>query len=417
MIDSYYVGGCVRDAIIKKKSKDISLSDIDLSGDIDIVVTNSSEEMMINLGFKKIGKSFNVFIHPAYGHNVQFALARTENSTGSGHNDFTCNYEGVTLEQDLQRRDFTCNAIAISYDGVIVDPFNGADDLLKGILRPVDPVTFVEDPLRMFRGARFATKEWVSCLDETFFKLCKGLNYDTLSPERIMAEMRKAFVSEKPSIFFDVVCKVYEGNSDFFNTIKSMQGLLQNPIHHPEGDVYIHTMKALDLAAQYHEPLEVLIGVLTHDFGKVWCESKEPMKFHGHESWVYGDRLHELMLECRFKTTEISCCIRGLVTHLKIHNLHSLKASTIVDMLYEITPKLVKNVSRIAMYDALCREQNPYAEHWAYLDKYSLLQLYAKDIAKTREVRYKDLSKKGLSRENMKKSLRDSDIGVIKGVR
>ncbi|EGT4452656.1 multifunctional CCA tRNA nucleotidyl transferase/2'3'-cyclic phosphodiesterase/2'nucleotidase/phosphatase, partial [Cronobacter sakazakii] len=111
---------------------------------------------MLALGYQQVGKDFPVFLHPQT--HEEYALARTERKSGQGYTGFTC-YAApdVTLEQDLQRRDLTINAIAQDDSGEFIDPYHGRDDLQARLLRHVSPA-FNEDPLRVLRVARFAAR-------------------------------------------------------------------------------------------------------------------------------------------------------------------------------------------------------------------------------------------------------------------
>ena len=148
----YKVGGAVRDSLMGLKSSDK-----------DWVVVGSSPEEMISNGFKPIGKDFPVFLHPET--NEEYALARTEKKTGTGYGGFTFYYgKDVTLEEDLSRRDFTINAIAQDDAGVIIDPFDGQDDIKNKLFRHVSDA-FFEDPLRAIRLARFFSYDHLKDFD------------------------------------------------------------------------------------------------------------------------------------------------------------------------------------------------------------------------------------------------------------
>ena len=141
----YAVGGSVRDQLLGLDVRDQ-----------DYVVVGSTPEEMQRLGFKPVGRDFPVFLHPDT--REEYALARTERKSGHGYRGFVVHASAdVTLEQDLERRDLTINAIARDDEGNIIDPFNGVADLRAGILRHVGPA-FVEDPVRVLRTARFAAR-------------------------------------------------------------------------------------------------------------------------------------------------------------------------------------------------------------------------------------------------------------------
>ena len=122
----------------------------------DWVVVGSTPEAMLSAGYTQVGRDFPVFLHP--GSKEEYALARTERKTAPGHQGFTVHADpSVTLEQDLERRDLTINAMAMDDDGKVIDPYGGQADLKAKLLRHVSP-HFVEDPLRVLRVARFAAR-------------------------------------------------------------------------------------------------------------------------------------------------------------------------------------------------------------------------------------------------------------------
>src|SRR5256885_9104789 len=141
----YMVGGAVRDALLGAPVNDR-----------DWVVVGATPEQMIDAGFLPVGRDFPVFLHPQT--HEEYALARTERKTAPGYHGFTFHADpSVTLEQDLERRDLTINAMAQDEDGRVIDPFGGRDDLRDKVLRHVSPA-FAEDPVRILRLARFAAR-------------------------------------------------------------------------------------------------------------------------------------------------------------------------------------------------------------------------------------------------------------------
>lgn len=194
----YEVGGAVRDALLGRAVTDR-----------DYVVVGATPEALERRGFRRVGRDFPVFLHPKTG--SEYALARTERKTGAGHGGFTCfAAPDVTLEQDLARRDLTVNAMARTADGEIVDPFGGRADLAAQSLRHVSPA-FVEDPLRVLRVARFAAQLGFEPAPETE-RLMRAMaasgELDTLTPERIWTETRKALESASPAAYFEVLERV-----------------------------------------------------------------------------------------------------------------------------------------------------------------------------------------------------------------
>jgi tRNA nucleotidyltransferase (CCA-adding enzyme) len=135
----YLVGGAVRDKLLGKPTKDR-----------DWVVVGATPGHLLENGYQQVGRDFPVFLHPQT--KEEYALARTERKTGKGYAGFICHAgQDVTLEEDLQRRDLTINAMAEDSDGTVIDPYGGLSDLQQKILRHVSPA-FSEDPLRIARG-------------------------------------------------------------------------------------------------------------------------------------------------------------------------------------------------------------------------------------------------------------------------
>jgi len=195
-LDVYIVGGAVRDGLLGREA-----------GDRDWVVVGSAPADMINRGFIAVGADFPVFLHPDT--KEEYALARTERKSGRGYKGFTF-YTGpdVTLEEDLNRRDLTINAMARSLDGNLIDPLGGARDLSDRVLRHVGPA-FEEDPVRILRLARFAARFTDFSVAPETVSLCQKMvalgEADALVPERVWQEVSRGLLSEKPSRLFDVL--------------------------------------------------------------------------------------------------------------------------------------------------------------------------------------------------------------------
>ena len=198
----YAVGGAIRDTLMGLPVHDI-----------DYVVVGSSVEQMLAAGFRPVGKDFPVFLHPET--QAEYALARTERKTGKGYKEFHFYADpSVTLEQDLERRDLTINAMAQEVDqnskpfGPIIDPYNGQADLAAKIFRHVSDA-FAEDPLRLLRIARFAARfPEFTVADETLLALkaiVQSGELNALSAERIWQEVARGLVAVKPMHLFQVL--------------------------------------------------------------------------------------------------------------------------------------------------------------------------------------------------------------------
>ena len=198
----YAVGGAIRDTLMSLPVHDI-----------DYVVVGSSVEEMVAKGFRPVGKDFPVFLHPDT--QAEYALARTERKTGKGYKGFHFYADpSVTLEQDLERRDLTINAMAqeVGLDGTwigpILDPYNGQEDLAAKVFRHVSDA-FAEDPLRLLRIARFAARfPEFSVADETMIALkaiVQSGELAALSAERIWQELARGMTAAKPMHMFQVL--------------------------------------------------------------------------------------------------------------------------------------------------------------------------------------------------------------------
>ena len=197
-MEIYLVGGAVRDTLLGITVKEK-----------DWVVVGATQEDLTELGYKQVGSDFPVFLHPET--KEEYALARTERKSGIGHTGFSFDTEpNVTLEEDLRRRDLTINAMAQSEDGGLIDPFNGQKDLKNKLLKQVSDA-FQEDPLRVFRVARFAAKlkHLGFSIDKktmnTMNKISLSGELETLPKERIWQETHKALEEKNPAEYFRVL--------------------------------------------------------------------------------------------------------------------------------------------------------------------------------------------------------------------
>ncbi len=192
----YVVGGAVRDALLGLKG-----------ADRDWVVVGARPEQLIEAGFKPVGQDFPVFLHPQT--REEYALARTERKTAPGYRGFVFHAApDVRLEEDLERRDLTINAMAQAADGRLIDPFGGQRDLANRVLRHVGPA-FSEDPVRILRLARFAARFGDFSVDPETQTLLGTMvdagEVDALVPERVWQEISRGLMERRPSRLFEVL--------------------------------------------------------------------------------------------------------------------------------------------------------------------------------------------------------------------
>nr|WP_283633065.1 CCA tRNA nucleotidyltransferase [Alteromonas macleodii] len=209
----YLVGGAVRDALLNRKVVER-----------DYVVVGATPEEMLSQGFTQVGKDFPVFLHPKT--QEEYALARTERKSGKGYTGFVCDASSsVTLEEDLLRRDLTVNAIAQDNYGKLIDPYGGKKDLENRVLRHVSEA-FSEDPLRVFRVARFATRYaylGFTIATETMAlmqSMAESGELSTLSAERVWQETKRSLLEKTPHVFFTVLNQAH-GLNDWFTELES----------------------------------------------------------------------------------------------------------------------------------------------------------------------------------------------------
>jgi len=313
----YRVGGAVRDRLLGLNVQDH-----------DWVVVGSTPEKMVAQGFQPVGKDFPVFLHPQT--HEEYALARTERKTARGYLGFAV-YAApdVTLEQDLQRRDFTINAIAEDADGKLFDPYNGIADLRAGILRHVSKA-FSEDPVRILRAARFAARFGFTIAPETL-ELMRDMvsdgEVDALVAERVWQELARGLMEKTPSRFFETL-RNCGALARILPEIDALFGVPQPEKHHPEIDCGIHTMLVVDDAALHDYPLEVRFAALTHDLGKGNTPGDILPRHTGHELRSV-DLLRAL---CERLRVPADCRDLGLLAaryHGDVHRAKALRAETV----------------------------------------------------------------------------------------
>ncbi len=282
-----------------------------------------------------MGRDFPVFLHPIT--QDEYALARTERKTAPGYRGFVVHADpAVTLEQDLERRDLTINALAEAPDGTLIDPFGGLADLESRVLRHVSPA-FSEDPVRILRVARFATRFahlGFRIAPETL-TLMTGMvdsgEVDALVAERVWQELSKALGEDRPSVFFEVL-RACGALGRLLPELDRLWGVPQPEKWHPEIDTGVHAMLVLDMAARLSPDLEVRFAALCHDLGKGTTPSAIWPSHHGHEerSVALLDAICDrFRVPNRFRElARITARYHGLV-----HKLVELRDTTVLDML------------------------------------------------------------------------------------
>lgn len=274
------VGGFVRDAHLGIASSDV---DVEVYG----VSPERLEALLEDLfdgRVNTVGRTFGILkVALGDGKDLDVALPRRESKVGKGHKGFSVAGDPtLSPEEAARRRDFTINAIAADpLTGEVIDPFNGVADLEQNVLRVVDPATFVDDPLRVYRAAQFAARFGLTVEPKTIGLMRQMVTDEALlelSSERVTDEFKKLFLkAPRPSVGFELLREIGVIERHW-PEIHALVGTPQELEWHPEGDVWIHTMMVVDEAAKIirqdarnfdaTKKLHVVLGALCHDFGK-----------------------------------------------------------------------------------------------------------------------------------------------------
>lgn len=324
----YLVGGAVRDQLLGLAVRER-----------DWVVVGARPEDLLQQGFKPVGKDFPVFLHPETGE--EYALARMERKTGPGYRGFETMFSPeVTLEQDLERRDLTINAIARDEStGELVDPFHGQRDLQERWLRHVSPA-FVEDPVRVLRVARFAARfaplgfrvapETMDLIREI---AARG-ELNALVPERVWQETQRALEMPAPRQFFEVL---REGHAlpVIFPEVHALFGVPQPEQWHPEIDTGLHTMMVLDQATRLSDDPVVRFAALVHDLGKGTTPVAELPRHIAHEERGVGI-IEQLCDRLRIPNSYRELGVLVSRYHLHMHKVLELRPKTLLELLEKL---------------------------------------------------------------------------------
>lgn len=315
----YFVGGYVRDHLLGHKNKDI---DIEIHG---ITVDETKNILEQYAPVDQIGASFGVLKMKKF--DIDFTFPRYESKTGNKHTDFAINvdpYMGTT--EAAKRRDFTMNAIMIDVlTNEIVDPFDGLKAIENKEINYVDKDTFVDDALRPLRAAQFASRLCFT-IDPSIIEIAQTLEYHHLSNERIFAELNKALLSPKPSIAFKALFEMGV-LQQILPELSILSTIDQDPIHHPEGNVFNHTMMVIDEGAKLkdnvHEPLFFMWACLLHDIGKAtdhYIDADGHIRNNGHD--LTGAKMVKPCLHRLTKNKKLIAYVEKMTKyHMRMHIL------------------------------------------------------------------------------------------------
>jgi tRNA nucleotidyltransferase (CCA-adding enzyme) len=321
----YLVGGAVRDELLGLPVKER-----------DWVVVGAQPQELLDLGYKPVGKDFPVFLHPQT--NEEYALARTERKTGPGYRGFDTRFSpDVTLEEDLERRDLTINAIAKDVEtNALIDPYSGERDLRARTLRHVSNA-FVEDPVRVLRAARFAARfaplgftvapETMQLMREI---AARG-ELQALVSERVWQELHKALRMPAPWKFFEVLREAH-ALPIIFPEIDALFGVPQPEKWHPEIDAGIHTLMVLEQACRLSSDPIVRFAALVHDLGKGTTPPDEWPRHVAHEQRSVP-LIRNLCERLRIPNAFRDLAVLVGRHHLVMHKADEVRPGTLVDLL------------------------------------------------------------------------------------
>lgn len=401
-MDIYLVGGAVRDRLLGLEP-----------GDRDYVVVGETPDAMLAAGYRPVGRDFPVFLHPRT--NEEYALARTERKSGRGHRGFVVDADpSVTLEEDLGRRDFTINAIAQDADGKLVDPFGGARDIERRVLRHVGPA-FVEDPLRVLRAARFMARFaplGFAVAPETM-ALMRDMStsgeLDALVPERVWQELCRALGSEQPSAFVRTLhdCGALGA---VLPEVEALYGVPQRAEYHPEIDTGVHVELVCDMAARL-APGDAAVGfaALTHDLGKALTPEEELPRHIKHEQRGLAP-LRALCERLKVPVAHRELALMACREHLNVHRVAELRDTTVHDLLARCDA--FRKPERIAQLALVCeadKRGRAGLQDEPYPQRDELLRLHAAALS----VRGADVAREGLTGPALGEALRKARIGAI----
>jgi tRNA nucleotidyltransferase (CCA-adding enzyme) len=401
MMQVYLVGGAVRDELLGLAVHER-----------DWVVVGGTPEDLLSQGYRQVGASFPVFLHPDSGE--EYALARTERKQGHGYHGFSVDFHpGVSLEEDLARRDLTINAMARGEKGELLDPFGGQSDLEQRVLRHVSSA-FCEDPLRVLRVARFAARyaHLGFLVHDSTLELMRGMvdsgELEHLVPERVWAEFEKALCSKQPGIFIGILREC--GALDvLLPEVDRLFGVPQPAKYHPEIDTGVHVLMAMNLAASLEGGAEVVFALLLHDLGKGITPPSMLPSHIGHESKgvpLVRDVCNRLRVPGAYLNLALIVC----ELHLRCHRILEARPQTIMKLIEEAD--LLRRPAQTEYFLLACEAD--YRGRKGLQDRpYPQADLLRTALEAARAVRAADVPTSGLEGRQIGEKIREARVAAI----
>lgn len=398
------MGGAVRDEMLGLVPKER-----------DWVVVGSAPEELLTRGFRQVGASFPVYLHPETGE--EYALARTERKQGHGYHGFTVDFHpGVTLEEDLERRDLTVNAMARGTDGSLIDPFGGQRDLENRVLRHVSEA-FSEDPLRVLRVARFAARfaPFGFEVHPSTLALMRGMvasgELQHLVPERVWAEIEGAMAAAEPAVFIEVL-RSCDALAAILPEVDRLFGVPQPARYHPEIDTGEHVLMAMKQGAEMGASAEVEFALLLHDLGKGITPDSLLPSHTGHEKSGVP-LVDEVCTRLRAPNAYRDLALKVCELHLRCHRLVEARPSTVMKLIEDAD--LLRRPERVEGFVIACEAD--YRGRKGMTERsYPQGDRLRKALQAVLTIRARDLETGGLDGKQVGELLRQARIDAIAGI-
>jgi tRNA nucleotidyltransferase (CCA-adding enzyme) len=401
----YLVGGAVRDRLLGREVKER-----------DWVVVGATPAELERAGFIPVGRDFPVFLHPTT--REEHALARLERKVGPGYRGFTTEFSpGVTLEDDLMRRDLTINAMAEDESGQVIDPYGGLRDLEARRLRHVSEA-FAEDPVRILRVARFAARYaplGFTVAEDTMAlmrRMVEAGEANALVAERVWAETEKALGEPRPDVFVSVLrdCGALKV---VYPELDALFGVPQPEKWHPEIDTGVHQLLALREAVRLGGGVDVRFAVLMHDLGKGVTPPDILPSHHGHEG-AGVELVEQLCARLRVPNHLRELAVITARYHTHVHRAFELRAETILKTLESCDA--LRRPERFADFLLACEADARGRQGLAERD-YPQRPFFAAARERAAAIALTEDERNGLTGEQIGQELRRRRLAAIEGMK
>ncbi|KAA3612712.1 MAG: HD domain-containing protein [Planctomycetota bacterium] len=359
---AFLVGGAVRDACLGLSS---------VEADLEVYGLAAERLQTLVAGFGKlhlVGQHFAVLLLQTPHGAMEISLPRRESKTGPGHKGFEVAADPfLDPKEASRRRDFTVNAMLLDpLNQEFLDPWGGRKDLQSGLLRHVSPA-FAEDPLRVLRVARFVARfHWR--VDPETVRLCRQLDLSELPPERFEEEWRQILLrGDYPGAALQ--CLEDVGALRFFPELAKLRGVPQDPIWHPEGDVFHHTCLALDAGVSFREEMDdpwvEMLAILCHDLGKANTTVFERGRWRSPNHDVEGETLtRSFLARITREKKRIDAVVALVVHHLRPMQLYQARKRVSDGAIRRLSLKVdIPALVRVAIADGAGRTE-PWSRNW-----------------------------------------------------